>query len=402
MKIGRNAPCPCGSGKKYKHCCMDADGQRARMGDREQKAGARTQGDIGIDEIKRMMAEQAGFSSVAELDAAMREFEAYCEKLPDDIPAPTFMEYLGRANRATQFQKSLADDAGNRVFSDREEVQEYLNKRMQQENESPVDDFEGLTPAEMHSILNGTMRDNEWLVTVSDDLTAGAALSADIIIIMRFVLEYHVDHGGEIRLTSRGNFPKNLCRSYLEKHDHRYRRGDPVPIELNIRELFSAHETLLDMGYIDESADKSWITTEGVGVLSGRQWARAFKDVLRYVLDEADWIYWLDEALQIEHFQIVQRAALFLLYLLKQHPEGTVAEYFDRFIRAFPAFAEPAQGEERIVAWLGVSFATLFFEYFCSLFGLVSLTANEDDDPIAPDARYEVTDLFRQTFRWKR
>ena len=23
MKLGRNAPCPCGSGKKYKHCCMD-------------------------------------------------------------------------------------------------------------------------------------------------------------------------------------------------------------------------------------------------------------------------------------------------------------------------------------------------------------------------------------------
>ena len=22
MKIGRNAPCPCGSGRKYKHCCM--------------------------------------------------------------------------------------------------------------------------------------------------------------------------------------------------------------------------------------------------------------------------------------------------------------------------------------------------------------------------------------------
>ena len=22
MKTGRNAPCPCGSGKKYKHCCL--------------------------------------------------------------------------------------------------------------------------------------------------------------------------------------------------------------------------------------------------------------------------------------------------------------------------------------------------------------------------------------------
>ena len=23
MKIGRNDPCPCGSGKKYKHCCLN-------------------------------------------------------------------------------------------------------------------------------------------------------------------------------------------------------------------------------------------------------------------------------------------------------------------------------------------------------------------------------------------
>ncbi|MBW1792566.1 MAG: SEC-C domain-containing protein [Deltaproteobacteria bacterium] len=24
-KIGRNKPCPCGSGKKYKKCCMEKD-----------------------------------------------------------------------------------------------------------------------------------------------------------------------------------------------------------------------------------------------------------------------------------------------------------------------------------------------------------------------------------------
>ena len=24
MKPGRNDPCPCGSGKKYKHCCLNA------------------------------------------------------------------------------------------------------------------------------------------------------------------------------------------------------------------------------------------------------------------------------------------------------------------------------------------------------------------------------------------
>ena len=25
MKVGRNEPCPCGSGKKYKHCCYAKD-----------------------------------------------------------------------------------------------------------------------------------------------------------------------------------------------------------------------------------------------------------------------------------------------------------------------------------------------------------------------------------------
>ncbi|MBE6955750.1 MAG: hypothetical protein E7449_07605, partial [Ruminococcaceae bacterium] len=25
VKVGRNEPCPCGSGKKYKNCCLDKD-----------------------------------------------------------------------------------------------------------------------------------------------------------------------------------------------------------------------------------------------------------------------------------------------------------------------------------------------------------------------------------------
>ena len=29
-KVGRNDPCPCGSGKKYKNCCMQKDLERER------------------------------------------------------------------------------------------------------------------------------------------------------------------------------------------------------------------------------------------------------------------------------------------------------------------------------------------------------------------------------------
>jgi hypothetical protein len=32
MKPGRNDPCPCGSGKKYKHCCLAAEAQSPAAG----------------------------------------------------------------------------------------------------------------------------------------------------------------------------------------------------------------------------------------------------------------------------------------------------------------------------------------------------------------------------------
>ena len=31
MKIGRNEPCPCGSGKKYKQCCADKPTARSKL-----------------------------------------------------------------------------------------------------------------------------------------------------------------------------------------------------------------------------------------------------------------------------------------------------------------------------------------------------------------------------------
>ncbi len=39
MKTARNAPCPCGSGKKYKHCCLKRDASR-----RERAVGAQNRG----------------------------------------------------------------------------------------------------------------------------------------------------------------------------------------------------------------------------------------------------------------------------------------------------------------------------------------------------------------------
>ena len=35
LKIGRNDPCPCGSGKKFKHCCLDQSSPQFNVSNHE-------------------------------------------------------------------------------------------------------------------------------------------------------------------------------------------------------------------------------------------------------------------------------------------------------------------------------------------------------------------------------
>ena len=92
MKIGRNQPCPCGSGKKYKHCCL---------------------------------------------------------LLPDnpyaDHPA---------VNPATGISNDLADLLAGKDFDSLEEVQAFTDQFMRGKNQEPTDDFHGLSPSTMHRMLH--------------------------------------------------------------------------------------------------------------------------------------------------------------------------------------------------------------------------------------------------------
>jgi hypothetical protein len=92
MKIGRNHPCPCGSGKKYKHCCL---------------------------------------------------------LLPDNPYADSVAD-----NPATGISDDLADLMADRDFESLEDAQSFADQFMRARNEAPSDDFHGLNPATMHRVLH--------------------------------------------------------------------------------------------------------------------------------------------------------------------------------------------------------------------------------------------------------
>ena len=68
MKINRNAPCPCGSGKKYKHCCIDSSGKiHAQFADEIGQLTALNP-DLSIDDLEAIMAHKTAAHNDSSLD----------------------------------------------------------------------------------------------------------------------------------------------------------------------------------------------------------------------------------------------------------------------------------------------------------------------------------------------
>src|SRR5713226_8908025 len=72
-KIGRNDPCPCGSGNKYKRCCMEQEAALREQWSREREA---------CDELTRDLMEFAALHFGEELEKAWKDFEM------TDFPEP--------------------------------------------------------------------------------------------------------------------------------------------------------------------------------------------------------------------------------------------------------------------------------------------------------------------------
>lgn len=78
-KVGRNQPCPCGSGKKYKQCCLDKD----QAFERESLAAARQHDDERYDELAHASNAIVDLVDAGRLDDAEAAAHALVERFPD-------------------------------------------------------------------------------------------------------------------------------------------------------------------------------------------------------------------------------------------------------------------------------------------------------------------------------
>jgi hypothetical protein len=138
MKIGRNAPCPCGSGKKYKKCCLERDEQAAR-----ERASAQT---AELDED-----DETGGLDDMEDDAALGE----SEELWDDEGEEE------RSRIRAERQRLAAADGRPRTYLDDPDIRSLV--------ESGVAIADTLVRRllergrDVVQLLNEVLRDVDWL-----------------------------------------------------------------------------------------------------------------------------------------------------------------------------------------------------------------------------------------------
>ncbi len=118
-KIGRNDPCPCGSGEKYKYCCMRKDRQRQR-GAGSQPASQQERLDV-LRSVTRDALPQAPpelASEIQRLQGMMEDMAAY-EAMRDEIEAAVRILKPHRAEfKALMEDGQAAMTQADRLFSE--------------------------------------------------------------------------------------------------------------------------------------------------------------------------------------------------------------------------------------------------------------------------------------------
>ncbi|MBI5439840.1 MAG: SEC-C domain-containing protein [Deltaproteobacteria bacterium] len=268
-EIGRNDPCPCGSGRKYKACCLG----RTRAG-------------------------------------------------PEPSP--------GLAEATAELKELLR----GRTFASLSEAQAFLDREMLKRNRAPREDFFGLSPEQMHRLLEAPFASPEVA-------TFAAVLSveprAPILDLFTLLVE---GIGQGVKTTVKGNLPRALCREAALAYwgEAEYRRHTEFGGVNKEEDFFDLHVTRLVAelaGFVRKSRGKFVVSRKCRDVLAGQGTRAIWTELLRVYTEKFNWGY------RDRHpdLPIVQQSFLFSLYLLSRFGEEwrPTAFYEDAFLRAFPA-----------------------------------------------------------------
>ena len=131
VKIGRNAPCPCGSGKKYKKCCL-----MPRAG-KEQKYGSSTKFIPVYTQLDQLSNSVVDLIKQERLDEAEAVSHQLLTDYPDQVDGLNRLamvyEAWGDKGKAADYYRKAADFAKSNPGFDKQMANWFLSEARRME-----------------------------------------------------------------------------------------------------------------------------------------------------------------------------------------------------------------------------------------------------------------------------
>ncbi len=412
MKIGRNDPCPCGSGKKYKHCCMSSGFfPDEHPLDEFMPSGEHFTGHDDADVLAAIL-RMAGYTDPGEIREIITGFHAANDALERQDKHPlTLMEYLNRPNAATRTISSLQAATEGHDFRSKAELDFFIKNFSSQRNSRPIADFLGLSPEQMQRLLYGRLADIGDIVTLNQELKDGDAIGTPLLEHVYYLLEQHASNNGRIRITAKGNYNTALVQAF----NTRFFSGNSF-LGTQTREdtsqpLRLAHAVLLCLEYVDEQGSASTINLHGMDVLDNRQPAKLYREILTLLIDEIDWVeLFVREDFRFDALEFIQDAAVFIFMLLRENGRNFVNEidFYRSFHTAFPDYfpgfkvihdiSNPDYFRNSLIP---SNVRLMAIDRFCSSLGLVEYSSPGMPWGISfEENRFRHSSLFSRVFQW--
>ncbi|MDX1252068.1 MAG: SEC-C domain-containing protein [Gammaproteobacteria bacterium] len=266
--VGRNDPCPCGSGKKFKHCCLGKEDNTASR--------------------------------------------------------------HGAASASESLRKALE----GQQFSSLEEAQAFVARHTQQQNRRLRDEFHGLSPEQMHRILNLPFASPE-LVRIPEVLDT--IPTAPILRLFSLLTDAIGEQG--LKATAKGNLPRTFCReaalAYWDKQTYQERtRFGGINREEDFADLHVTRLVAELAGLVRKYKGRFILSRDCRRLLAGDGLAAVYPRLFRTYVEQFNWAY----RDGYPELRFVQSAFLFTLYLLTRYGDTWRPQVFyeEAFLRAFP------------------------------------------------------------------
>jgi hypothetical protein len=332
--IGRNDPCPCGSGKKFKRCCLDKE---------------------AVTESRH-----------------------------------------GTTSPSEALRKALE---GQR-FHSLEEAQAFATEYSRQQNRRPRDEFQGLSPEQMHWMLNLPFTSPQW-VRFPEALDTQP--TAPILRFFSMLADAIGEQG--LKATAKGNLPRNFCREAAltywgeEAYQERTRYGG-INREEDFADLHVTRLVAELAGLVRKYKGKFILSRNCRHRLAEGGLAAIYPKLFKAYIEQFNWAY----RDGYPELRFMQSAFLFTLYLLTRYGDTWRAQVFyeDAFLRAFPMLLDevpPSQvftPEETLRR--GYTWRTLVG--FASFLGLAEVE-KISDDILCHDYRVKALPLLSEAVQFQ-